>query len=299
MNTVHLSRTVLVLWGMARPLIMTSVILVFIVGNLIARANGYALRGEAFAWGLVTLLLVALSIHYTNEFADYETDALTQRTPFSGGSGVLPSGLVPRSWAIRAAWITLVVGGAVAILGYMSRVFNEAVLLILVAGALGGWMYSLPPLALAWRGLGEFDNAVLGGILLPLYGYCVQSGRIDWEVVVGCVPFALLVFVNLLATTWADRHADAQAGKYTLATLLPATRLRWLYILAVLLCFSLLPLLADRILPREVAYSGLLIIPLVLWGAGTYTRINSPHPTVFAMVALLLLQLAAWFLVGG
>jgi 1,4-dihydroxy-2-naphthoate octaprenyltransferase len=278
---------------------MVSVILVFIVGNLIARANGYVLRDEAFAWGVITLALVTLSIHYANEYADYETDALTQRTPFSGGSGVLPSGFVPRSWAIRAAGITLVVGGTVAILGYMRGVFNEAALLILVAGALGGWMYSLPPLALAWRGWGEFDNAVLGGILLPLYGYCVQSGRIDWEVVVGCAPFALLVFVNLLATTWADRHADARAGKYTLATRLSVRQLRWLYGLAVLLCFSLLPLLADRILPREVAYSGFLVVPLTLWGAATYTRINSPHPTVFAMVALLLLQLMAWFLVGG
>jgi 1,4-dihydroxy-2-naphthoate octaprenyltransferase len=287
------------LWSMARPLIMVSVILVFIIGNLIARANGYALRGETFAWGLITLILVALSIHYANEYADYETDALTKRTPFSGGSGVLPSGLAPRSLAIHAAWVALVLGGAVAISGYVRGVFNLTLLFVLAAGALGGWMYSLPPLALAWRGWGEFDNAMLGGILLPLYGYTLQTGRIDWEVVVGCIPFALLVFVNLLATTWADRHADAQAGKYTLATRLTVKRLRWLYFLAVLLCFSLLPLLADRVLPHEVALSGVLAVPLVLWGAATYTRIDSPHPTVFAMVALLLLQLTAWFLIGG
>ncbi len=299
MNTVQMARSVLALWGMARPLIMGSVILVFIVGNLIARANGYTLRSETFAWGLVTLILVALSIHYTNEYADYKTDALTQRTPFSGGSGVLPSGLVPRSLAIRAAWIALVVGGAVAILGSVRGVFNLALLFVLAAGAFGGWMYSLPPLALAWRGWGEFDNALLGGILLPLYGYSLQTGQIDWEVVVGCVPFALLVFVNLLATTWADRHADAQSGKYTLATRLTVRRLRWLYFLAVLLYFSLLPLLADRVLPHEVALSGLLAVPLLFWGAATYTRMDSPHPTVFAMVALLLLQLVAWLLVGG
>lgn len=264
MDTAQLSRTVTALWGMARPLI-----------------------------------LVTLSIHYANECADYETDALTRRTPFSGGSGVLPAGRVPRSLAIRAAWGTLALGAAVTISGIALGKLHGATALILGVGAFGGWMYSLPPLALAWRGWGELGNALLGGILLPLYGYAVQTGRIDWEVVLGCVPFALLVFINLLATTWADRRADAQVGRSTLATRLPVTHLRGLYALAALLGYALLPLLVDRVLPREVALSGLLAVPLLFWGAARYTRIESPHPTVFAMVALLLLQLVAWFLIGG
>lgn len=60
-------RTLRALWGMARPLIMVSVVLVYANGLLIARAHGYPLRWEAIVWSGVALLLVSLSIHYTNE----------------------------------------------------------------------------------------------------------------------------------------------------------------------------------------------------------------------------------------
>jgi 1,4-dihydroxy-2-naphthoate octaprenyltransferase len=60
----------------------------------------------------------------------------------------------------------------------------------------------------------------------------------------------------------------------------------------------MLPFLADRILPRSVAFGSFAALPLVLWGGLRYTRIHSPHPTVLAMIALLLIQLVTWFWVG-
>mgnify|MGYP005841539151 CR=1 FL=1 len=295
--SISIKNAVVALWGMARPLIMLSVILVYLAGALVAWGRGHPLRGAALAWGLAAGVLVVASIHYANEYADHETDALTTPTPFSGGSGVLPRGLVPRRVALWAAWAALALGLAVALAGLARGVLSPAALLALFLGAFGGWMYSLPPLALAWRGWGEADNAALGGIVLPLYGYAVQAGRVDWEVIVGCLPFALLVFANLLATTWPDRRADGRVGKRTLAARWPVSRLRLLYALAVAASFVLLPGLAGRTLPGPVALSGLLALPLALWGAWRYTRIESPHPTVYAMVGLLLAQMGGWALV--
>lgn len=63
-----------------------------------------------------------------------------------------------------------------------------------------GWAYSLPPLALAWRELGELDNAALGGLVLPLYGFAVASGRVSFDPILACVPFVALVFANMLET---------------------------------------------------------------------------------------------------
>ncbi len=279
---------------MSRPIILISVVLVYFNGSLIARASGHDWSILHFSWGLAALLFVAISIHYTNEYADYETDALTQPTPFSGGSGVLPAGQVSRRFALQAAWVTLIVGLIITGGGLIAQLGTSSVVLVLLIGIVGGWLYSLPPLALAWRGWGEVDNAVLGGIVLPLFGYTVQTGRIDWQVIVGCMPFALLVFINLLATTWADREADRQVGKRTLATRLPVYQLWLLYGGAAALSFVMLPFLADTILPRPVAVGSLLVLPLVIWGAVSYTRIHSPHPTVFAMVALLLIQIITW-----
>lgn len=39
--------------------------------------------------GLAAVMLTAVSVHVINEYADVETDALTRRSAFSGGSGAL------------------------------------------------------------------------------------------------------------------------------------------------------------------------------------------------------------------
>lgn len=93
------------LWRMARPLLLLVVIPIYMIGCLIARSFGYPLTLASLLWGLAALLPVLLATHYANEYADVETDALTRRTPFSGGSGVLPEGGAPRTLALSAAWI--------------------------------------------------------------------------------------------------------------------------------------------------------------------------------------------------
>jgi len=96
--------------------------------------------------------------------------------------------------------------------GFFLGLLTPVPLVVLFAGAFLGWMYSLPPLALAWRGWGELDNALLGGVALPLYAYLVQSGELDRWVILIFIPFSMLVFINLLATTWTDRDADRSVG---------------------------------------------------------------------------------------
>ena len=282
-------------WLMARPLMLVSAGMVYVLGNLIARAMGYAIESDTFLWGVATLLPTIVSIHYVNEYADFETDMLTSRTSFSGGSQVLPNGLVTRQAALTSAWIVLVLGIGIALLGAGMGKLNIMALLVLGIGAFGGWMYSLPPLALAWRGWGEVDNAILGGVVLPLYGYVVPTAGLNWQIVFFSLPFALLVFNNLLATTWPDREADRQVGKCTLATQLTASQLRRLYRAVAIMSLILVVVISINILPAGAWLSGLCIVPFVTWGFRRYTRQQSPLPSVVAMIALLVSQMAVWF----
>ncbi|MCA9907839.1 MAG: prenyltransferase [Anaerolineae bacterium] len=283
---------------MARPLIMVSVYLVYIMGTLAARAAGAPFDMARFLSGGLLLTLVVVAIHYANEYADYETDALTWRTPYSGGSGVLPGGRVPRSLALRAAQISLATGMIAALAATILGQLSLLALVLLSIGAAGGWMYSLPPLRLAWHGWGEADNALLGGMVLPLYGYVVQGGRLEPRIALAFLPFTLLAFNNLLATTWADRDADRIVGKYTLATRRTTRQLRRLYALVATGCFALVLFGLGNRLPMAVQ-STWLTLPLVFWGWRTYTRIDSPHPSVWAMVVAQLVQIAGWWLAGN
>jgi 1,4-dihydroxy-2-naphthoate octaprenyltransferase len=282
------------LWRMARPLILVSVVLVYAAGILMARAEDATISFASILWGGVALLLVTLAAHYVNEYADVETDALTQRTLYSGGSGVLPQGNVPRGLALAAGWVSLGLGLGIGLAGYLSGGVNALAVGILILGALGGWFYSMPPLRLAWHGWGELDNGLLGG-LIYLYGYVAVTGELPLRILVAVLPFTLLNINNLLATTWADRQADAQVGKRTLATRWPIPRLRTLYGLSALSAFVLIPLG----LPALVALCSLASVPMALWGWRTYTLLHSPYPTSNTMVVLLLAQMLGWYWLGA
>ncbi|MWG35476.1 prenyltransferase [Halomarina oriensis] len=281
---------------MSRPSQLLLVLVVYALGANVALATGATLDWLALAVGTGALLGVAASVHYANEYADYETDAVTDRTPFSGGSGALARTGLSRAVALRAGLGSLAVGGVVAAVGLLGGVLTPPAFASLAVIAVFGWQYSVGPLELAWRGWGELDNAVLGGLVLPGYGTAVLGGPVGFTLLV-CLPLALLVFANLLATQWPDRRADASVGKRTLVTRLPAPRLRALYVAVVVSAFGSLLLLTRGPLPTLVAGASLLVVPLSVWGAAGYTEREVPFPSVAAMVALVAVQLLAWSLV--
>ena len=284
-----------VLFSMSRPTQLLLIAFVYLFGSIIALADGASLEVSTFWIGLFVLIPLSASIHYANEYADFETDTLTNRTLFSGGSGALQNSGLPRIIALRAAWGAVSVGSLMALIAIVRGNLSALSLGILLIGTLLGWMYSLKPLALGWRGLGELDNAVLGGVLLPLYGYVVQAGKFEAWVIVALLPFGGAVFINLLATTWPDRAADRQVGKRTLATRMPTGYLRVLYWSFALAIVISVILLLHRVLPVQVVFGSLLITPVLLWGGLRYTRQHSPFPTVLAMVLLLVAQLVGWW----
>lgn len=283
---------------MSRPDQLLLVAAVYGWGVLVA----LAITADSFAptpifAGLLPLILVSASIHYANEYADHETDALTSRTPYSGGSGALSDYHVSPTGALYAAWVTLSVGLATAIYFIIIGVLPLVVLPILALGAFGGWMYSLRPLALAWRGWGEVTNSFLGAMLLPLLGYAIVAARIDWQLIIIVLPFTLLAFLNLLATTWPDRAADRQVGKNTLTVLWPTGKLRRLFLFVSGLAVVALLSLHGWLLPDLIWWLSLLILPALLWASHAYTRQQSPFPTVFVMLLFLGIQIAGWLAV--
>ena len=291
-------RTALVaLWRMSRPAQLALIALVYALGVAMALARGAAVEPASIGIGLAALLSVAASVHYANEYADVETDALTERTPFSGGSGALAETDLPRRLALRAGAASGAVG--VTLVGWALTPPGGRLLSALHVALLGGilffgWQYSVAPLRLAWRGFGEVTNATLGGVVLPLYGFAVASGRVTVDAALATVPFALVVFVNLLETQWPDRRADAAVGKRTLATRWSPDRLRAAYGLGSLAAAGSAVALAGRVVLFVVAAGTLVPMLGLVPGYRRYTRREVPLPAVVTMVVTAALTTAAW-----
>ena len=294
MNT----KTLHALWGMARPTLLLTVLMVYMIGNLIPLAFGFAPGLSEFLWGLLALAPVILAAHYVNEYADWETDEITERTPFSGGSGLLARGIGSRELALKAAIGSQLIATIILMIALAAGGLSIAVLPMWIIGSIAGWVYSMPPVMLAWRGGGEIINAILLGVNLPLYAYTVQTGQIEIKVLIGCLPFALLVFDLVMATNFADRNADAKVGKLTLSSQLPPRYLRLIYWFALFTAYFAQIFMAGTFLPEIVVLSSLPALPLLVYAGTRYTRIHSPLPTVLAMLLLLPLQLVAWILTG-
>jgi len=291
------------LWRMSRPAQLALIALVYAFGVAMAFGRGGEAEAGAVAVGLAALLPTAASVHYANEYADAETDALTDRTPFSGGSGALAESGLPRSIALRAAVGSGVVGVVLLVAGVApvgGRVLGAVPAAVLVGILLVGWQYSVRPLRLAWRGLGEVTNAVLGGVALPLYGFAVVTGSVTVAAGLATLPFALVVFVNLLETQWPDRRADAAVGKRTLATRWSAGRLRLAYGLGTLAAAAsavALGLLSD-LFPRLAALGTVLPMVGLVPGYYRFTRREEPLPAVVTMVLVAAGSTVGWSLVA-
>jgi 1,4-dihydroxy-2-naphthoate octaprenyltransferase len=282
-----------VLVAASRPSQLLLIAGVYALGVKIATASGVTAAVPALAAGLAALLPVAASVHYANEYADYETDALTERTPFSGGSGALPASGVDRHVVLRAAAAALALGAGLALAATLLGVLPLPALALLAGIAVFGWQYSVGPLRLAWRGWGELDNAALGGLALPVYGAAVVGGPLG-RVALASVPFFLVVLLNLFATQWPDREADGAVGKNTLAVQWPRRRLRVAYAGIAVLAAVAVGALQPTIIPRPVALASAVPAPLLVVGALGYTSRRVPWPTVSAMVLLAVAQFAAW-----
>lgn len=273
------------LLAMTRPTHVALILVIFVDGALLALWRGAGSAGDgASIWPPAALLiLTAAAVHLANEAADDETDRLTRRTPFSGGSGALQaSGLSPQvplrlSLMLAVACVALTV--PVVMLGGLS--LAAAVLLLMGLG--GGLAYSLPPLAVVRRGWGEPLNAVLGGWLLPLLGVATVGTTITAPDAVAFLPFLAVTFASVLATAWPDRRADAATGKATLPVRLTSSRLRMI-MSATSIAFVAGTALSVAMDAMPVALSGLLVAPLLFVGTWRYTRVESPLANVAAMV---------------
>lgn len=275
---------VLALIAMTRPSHILFIVILFGNGVLFGAWRSGSFDDSdwtSVSLALGLLLLLSMSVHLANEAVDHETDRLTQRTPFSGGSGALErSSLTPRRpLTISLTLAALVVAATIPLV--TASLLEPAAGLLIVLGLGGGLAYSLPPISAMRKGFGEPLNALLGG-MLPLLGVAASIGVVRAEDVIAFLPFTLIVFASVLATAWPDRVADGATGKRTMQVRLAPTTLR-LVAAATFVSFLLASGLTVAIEAMPAPLAGLIVVPILIVALRRYTRATSPIFSVMAM----------------
>jgi 1,4-dihydroxy-2-naphthoate octaprenyltransferase len=237
--------------------LILSVVLAFL-GTSIAWYDGAFHLGYALL-AFFGLLLAHISVNTLNDYFDYRSgiDLETKRTPFSGGSGILPATLLrPRQvfWLGMGSFLLAIPFGI-----YFVIIRGWPLLPLLLVAAVCILVYTPFILKTRWP---EWA-AGLGLGTLPILGtYFVQSGAYTWPVLVASIPSGILVHNLLLLNEFPDVEADGKAGRKTLPIIMGKAR-------------------------AGIVYSALTII-VYLWIIGIAVAEREP----FLLIALLTLPFA-------
>ena len=181
-----------------------------VVGVACAYRLGVSISAVDVVLILLGALLAHISVNMLNEYQDYRSglDSCTIRTPFSGGSGALPSQPEAANAVLLGALATLV---GVAAIGFW---FALRVPVILPLGALGGVIiltYTRQINRSPWMCL--IAPGLSFGLLMVLGTTLVLAERIDTATILAAlVPF-FLVNNLLLLNQFPDLEADAAHGR--------------------------------------------------------------------------------------
>ena len=193
------------------PFLLLPIVLAFL-GTCIAWYYGAFHLGHALL-AFLGLLLAHISVNVLNEYFDFRSgvDLKTQRTPFSGGSGALPAGLIsPR----QALWLGLGTFLAIIPIGiYFTITAGWMLLPLLLVAAVCITLYTPFILKMDWP---EWAPGVGLGALPVLGAYFVQTGDYTVPAIVASIPSGILVHNLLLFNEFPDVEADATAHRRTL-----------------------------------------------------------------------------------
>ncbi|PIV19943.1 MAG: hypothetical protein COZ69_07255 [Deltaproteobacteria bacterium CG_4_8_14_3_um_filter_45_9] len=179
------------------------------LGTAIAAYEGYFYFGH-FLLAMIGSILVHMTVNVINDYYDYMDgiDLNTQRTPFSGGSGILPLNLLKPKQAFWFATFCLLI--AMVIGFYFVMVKGWLLFPLLLIAGFSAYFYNV---YLAKWLMGEIFAGLSFGPLLVLGSYYVQTGRYSWETLFASLAPGILTANLLFLNEFPDREADQKGGR--------------------------------------------------------------------------------------
>ncbi len=189
-----------------------------LVGTAWASTAFHRFDGLLFGLALAATVFAHAATNVYNDVSDDLIGADVGNTdriyPYTGGSRFIQAGLLSRAEMARLALglcaASLLIG---AVLAYVR---GPGVILLGAAGLGLGLIYSLPGPQLSARGVGEAAVALGLGVLPVLGAVWLQTGLVDLNALLICIPVSCWVAAILIINEVPDMEADRRALKRTL-----------------------------------------------------------------------------------
>ncbi|MEW5784059.1 MAG: prenyltransferase [Bacillota bacterium] len=203
-------------WQLADPKIWIASTIPMAVGGAMAYAHTGSFSWRWFLIGAAAIYLIEIGKNAFNEYVDYCSGVdryvtPDKRTPFSGGKKTIVDGKLKLKETVIIGLVTMGAGALVGLYVTFSR--EPLILWFGLAGFFFSSFYSLPPLKLCYRGLGEIVVGLTFGPLITCGTFLVQARTIMPQVVLASVPLGFLIANVLWINQYPDYEADLHGGK--------------------------------------------------------------------------------------
>jgi len=241
----------------------TAVLIPVFLGTIIAWFSFGAFNLTYFVLSLIGAVCVNAGTNLANDYFDYKSGCDLENTdfssPFSGGSGLLPRGVLNPRKVYIASLVSFALAGIIGV--FLALTLGWVIVVLGLIGVFSGYFYTTQ---LAPRGIGEFIVGLNCGPLVVLGSYYVQAQTIVLEPIVASIPIGILILEVLWINEIPDIYVDAKAGKKTMVTRIGRKRAADIYGMLMFLTYAVILLGVSLSLMPVLTLLSFLTAPLAI-----------------------------------
>jgi len=240
----------------------------FLLASVIAVSLGLSVTWwhsgtiDIFQAALTMAGVIALhaSVDLLNDYWDFKRgiDTKTKRTPMSGGTGVLPEGLLKPKSVYNAGILFLVIGGLIG--GYFVVLHGVVIGVILAFAIMSIYFYSTK--IVNW-GLAEVFVAVKG-TLIVMGTYYIQNSELTDVVVLSGIVVGALSSLVLFVASFPDHDADKEQGRRTLVILFGRQKATSIFYIFLIVSYGIIIVCAAMSIIPVFCLISLAAIPVAI-----------------------------------
>lgn len=193
-------------------------ILPAMLGGVMAWAMGYSVQVFHFVLTVIGVTLNHFGLNLVDEVLDFrhavDLKKGDEKNFFTGGSGVLPEGLLDDKDMLKAAAAFFILTAAIGI--YLAYACGWPVLFLGLFGMACSIFYTMPPIRYGYRGFGELGLLVNFGPVIVMGAYFVQARSFALEPFIASWVPGLMMWSMIIINEIPDYEADTQGGKWNL-----------------------------------------------------------------------------------
>ena len=193
-------------------------ILPAVLGAVIAWAQGYSGNLFYFVLAAVGVTVNHFGLNLTDDVLDFrhavDLKKGDEKNFFTGGSGVLPEGLLRESQMLTAAAVFFLMTALIG--AYLTYACGWPVLILGLFGMASSIFYTTPPIRYGYRGFGELGLLVNFGPVIVMGSYYVQAQTLAIEPLIASLVPGLMMWSMIIINEIPDYEADRSGEKWNL-----------------------------------------------------------------------------------